>query len=108
MFLSALRSRRAAVLAALGIATAGVAAAVVDTTALRCIQKCRKKPKAKLAACKDKCKKSGGTFVDRNCDDFATQAEAQAFFLSEGGPTYDPHGLDADGDGIACESLPAR
>ena len=106
MFLSALRRRRAAVLAALGIASVGVVTAVVDTTALRCTLKCRKKPKAKRAACKDTCKKSGGTFVDRNCDDFATQAEAQAFFLSEGGPANDPHGLDADNDGIACESLP--
>lgn len=38
---------------------------------------------------------------DLNCIDFATQAEAQA--------TYDadpsgPNGLDADDDGIACES----
>ena len=106
MFLSALRSRRAAVLAALGIATVGVATAVVDTTALTCTQKCKKKPKAKRAACKQKCKSSGGTFIDRNCEDFTTQAEAQAFFLSEGGPNYDPHGLDADSDGVACESLP--
>ncbi|CAA9294482.1 MAG: hypothetical protein AVDCRST_MAG93-4152 [uncultured Chloroflexia bacterium] len=46
-------------------------------------------------------------FVDRDCSDFATQPEAQAFFISEGGPEEDPHGLDADGNGIACESLPA-
>lgn len=38
---------------------------------------------------------------DRDCSDFATQAEARAF-LSPG----DPHGLDADGDGIPCENLP--
>jgi hypothetical protein len=42
---------------------------------------------------------------DRNCDDFASQAEAQAFFLAQGGPSRDPHGLDADNDGIACEEL---
>lgn len=45
-------------------------------------------------------------FVDRNCSDFGTQPEAQAFFIAEGGPEEDPHGLDADGDGIACEALP--
>lgn len=40
---------------------------------------------------------------DRNCDDFDSQAEAQEFFEAAG--PGDPHGLDADGDGIACESL---
>ena len=30
--------------------------------------------------------------------------EAQAFFESQG--PGDPHGLDNDGDDIACESLP--
>jgi micrococcal nuclease len=43
---------------------------------------------------------------DRNCADFATQAEAQAFFVAAGGPTRDPHRLDGDGDGVACEALP--
>ncbi|MGQ9483362.1 MBL fold metallo-hydrolase [Chloroflexus sp.] len=43
---------------------------------------------------------------DRDCSDFATQAEAQAFFLANGGPARDPHRLDGDDDGIACESLP--
>jgi len=43
---------------------------------------------------------------DRDCSDFATQAEAQAFFLANGGPARDPHRLDGDRDGIACESLP--
>jgi hypothetical protein len=41
-----------------------------------------------------------------NCSDFATQAAAQAYFLARGGPALDPEGLDADGDGIACESRP--
>ena len=40
---------------------------------------------------------------DRNCSDFASPAAAQKFFLSQGGPTSDPHGLDRDGDGNACE-----
>ena len=43
---------------------------------------------------------------DRDCSDFDTQAEAQAFFEQAGGPARDPHRLDGDGDGKACESLP--
>lgn len=43
---------------------------------------------------------------DKDCKDFATHAEAQAFFVSQGGPGSDPHRLDADHDGSACESLP--
>lgn len=39
-----------------------------------------------------------------NCDDFATQEEAQAVLDAD---PSDPHGLDGDGDGIACESLPS-
>jgi Excalibur calcium-binding domain/Thrombospondin type 3 repeat len=41
-----------------------------------------------------------------NCSDFSTQAGAQTYFLSLGGPASDPEGLDGDNDGIACESLP--
>ena len=40
---------------------------------------------------------------DKDCRDFATQAEAQAFYETEDG---DPHRLDGDNDGIACERLP--
>jgi micrococcal nuclease len=43
---------------------------------------------------------------DRDCPDFATHAEAQAFFIAAGGPARDPHRLDGDHDGIACEALP--
>ena len=43
---------------------------------------------------------------DRDCSDFDTWAEAQAFYKAAGGPTSDPHNLDSNGDGIACESLP--
>jgi micrococcal nuclease len=43
---------------------------------------------------------------DRDCPDFATQVEAQAFFIAAGGPGRDPHRLDGDHDGIACEALP--
>ena len=42
---------------------------------------------------------------DRNCSDFDTWLEAQAFFESEGGPASDPHHLDRDSDGVACQSL---
>ncbi len=45
---------------------------------------------------------------DRDCADFATQEEAQDFFIAAGGPEKDPHRLDHDHDGIACESLPHR
>ena len=38
---------------------------------------------------------------DYDCSDFATRAQAQRQLL-----TGDPYGLDADGDGVACEDLP--
>jgi hypothetical protein len=41
---------------------------------------------------------------DRDSPDFGSQAEAQRFFIANGGPSYDPHKLDRDNDGIACES----
>lgn len=41
---------------------------------------------------------------DKDCTDFSTHSEAQNFFESEG--PGDPHGLDRDSDGIACETLP--
>ncbi|MHA6347491.1 excalibur calcium-binding domain-containing protein [Roseivivax sp. CAU 1761] len=40
---------------------------------------------------------------DRDCSDFRTWEEAQAFFEAAG--PGDPHRLDRDNDGIACESL---
>lgn len=43
---------------------------------------------------------------DVNCDQFATQDEAQRFFERCGGPSVDRFGLDTDHDGIACEHLP--
>ena len=47
---------------------------------------------------------SGQPANDRNCSDFDTQPEAQRFF--ERNQPGDPHGLDGNGDGEACESLP--
>ena len=41
---------------------------------------------------------------DRDCSDFSSQAAAQRFFDRHG--PGDPHRLDGDGDGEACESLP--
>ena len=43
---------------------------------------------------------------DLDCIDFATQAEAQGFYEANGGPGADPHRLDSDGNGLACEGLP--
>lgn len=39
---------------------------------------------------------------DLDCSDFATQQEAQSVLNAD---PSDPNGLDAEGDGIACESL---
>ncbi|MEO1542607.1 MAG: excalibur calcium-binding domain-containing protein [Pseudomonadota bacterium] len=39
----------------------------------------------------------------RNCTDFSSSLAAQRFFLAAGGPTSDPHDLDRDVDGFACE-----
>jgi endonuclease YncB( thermonuclease family) len=42
---------------------------------------------------------------DRNCSDFGSHSVAQRFYEAAGGPGRDPHRLDGDNDGIACESL---
>jgi Excalibur calcium-binding domain len=42
---------------------------------------------------------------DRDCSDFATHRQAQRFFKNHH-PGRDPHRLDGDNDGIACEDLP--
>ena len=42
--------------------------------------------------------------ADKDYSDFATQKATQDFEIANGGPQSDPHGLDADGDGVACES----
>lgn len=47
---------------------------------------------------------STGTTSDMDCDDFDTQPEAQRFF--ENNQPGDPHNLDGNGDGVACETLP--
>jgi hypothetical protein len=40
---------------------------------------------------------------DLDCENFKTQAEAQAVYNQN---RTDPHGLDRDKDGKACEALP--
>jgi len=40
---------------------------------------------------------------DQNCSDFATQPDAQEVLDAD---RSDPYGLDVDGDGVACETLP--
>lgn len=43
-----------------------------------------------------------------NCSNFKTQPEAQEVYdTCNTAETPDRHGLDRDGDGIACQSLPA-
>src|SRR5690349_529314 len=42
---------------------------------------------------------------DLDCADFAFQEDAQAVLIAD---PSDPHGLDPDHDGIACEALPSR
>jgi Excalibur calcium-binding domain len=44
-------------------------------------------------------------FHDRDCSDFRTHRQAQHFFETHN-PRRDPHNLDGDNDGIACEELP--
>lgn len=48
---------------------------------------------------------SASAFRDRDCSDFKTHRQAQRFFKKHH-PKRDPHRLDADHDGIACEDLP--
>ena len=44
--------------------------------------------------------------ADKDCADFSSQAEAQAYFEAHGGsPTNNVDNLDADHDGQACEAF---
>jgi endonuclease YncB( thermonuclease family) len=42
---------------------------------------------------------------DKDCSDFSSQAAAQHYFNNHD-PAHDPDLLDADGDGVACETNP--
>lgn len=46
------------------------------------------------------------TDVDHDCGDFDTQEDAQLFYEANGGPNEDPHDLDRDDDGMACDWNP--
>ncbi len=48
---------------------------------------------------------SSAPAYDRDCSDFSSWRAAQKFYKRHGGPQRDPHRLDADRDGIACEAL---
>ncbi len=48
----------------------------------------------------------GKTLDKYNCDDFSTQLEAQKFYDKTGGVSKDVNRLDANKDGVPCESLP--
>lgn len=41
--------------------------------------------------------------ADRDCGDFSSAQAAQDFYLAAGGPMDDPHDLDRDNDGNACD-----
>jgi len=44
--------------------------------------------------------------ADKDCDDFASQEEAQKYWDEKGySADYDPERLDRDNDGIPCEEL---
>jgi hypothetical protein len=50
---------------------------------------------------------SGGAAAVRGCPSFASQAEAQQYFVeADGAPSRSVGGLDPDHDGVACEGLP--
>jgi endonuclease YncB( thermonuclease family) len=53
---------------------------------------------------RDRGTSGGSPATDRDCSDFDTQPEAQRFFRRH--QPGDPHRLDGNGDGVACESLP--
>lgn len=46
------------------------------------------------------------TDIDHDCPDFETGEDAQLFYIANGGPEYDPHDLDRDNDGRACDWNP--
>ena len=47
------------------------------------------------------------TNSEPGCKQFSNKNTAQIFFLQNGGPQYDYHNLDADGDGFACKWDPS-
>ena len=41
--------------------------------------------------------------TDKTCADFQRPAEAQLYFIEQGGSTHDPDDLNRDADGLACD-----
>lgn len=60
---------------------------------------------AKVVPAKEKSPTYDTSGPDRDCADFSSQEEAQAFFEATGGPESDSHRLDGEGDGLVCEGL---
>jgi hypothetical protein len=79
------------------------AAAVKDKDSKSSKQKAKTEQLVKSKAPKKEVKKS--IKKNYNCSDFVSQKDAQVFYLEQGGPKKDPHRLDADKDGVACETL---
>lgn len=51
---------------------------------------------------------TGGAAAPPGCQSFSAQADAQdAFLAANGSPGRNAGGMDSDGDGVACEALPA-
>lgn len=66
-----------------------------------------KKKRTAKTEVRHKARSTVRTYAERdyNCADFTTHLEAQDFYERNGGPLIDPHDLDRDHDGIACEAL---
>jgi micrococcal nuclease len=77
----------------------GVSPTKVPTKVVQPTQKAQLAPKQPVK--QQVVNTSGG---DKDCGDFSTHAQAQVFFEAAG--AGDPHRLDRDGDGSACEDLP--
>ncbi|MBT2667320.1 excalibur calcium-binding domain-containing protein [Bacillus sp. ISL-4] len=67
------------------------------------------KEEARIAAEKEEAEVSNNLMYDpfgpdKNCSDFPSGGvEAQEFYIAAGGPASDPHDLDRDNDGNACD-----
>lgn len=51
---------------------------------------------------------TGKATDEYNCEDFATQPEAQRFYDKAGGVKGDTNRLDGNKDGVPCEHLPNK
>jgi hypothetical protein len=98
--------RRLLFVAAAALASAGLSVTPLETEAqLDADARRRRRRGRKRRGGK---RRKGGGFVDKDCSDFPTQRAAQNFVRKEQQRlgVRDAHGLDADNDGVACESNP--